>query len=193
MSEPAQHLPDDLQGTAPGNRDLVAMVRDNEFRTDLYYRLAVVQVTVPPLRERREDIGLLARHFADRMRERAGDAPKDDVDLDRVLGVLGDHLWPGNVRELRNLVERAAVLADEALIRSGTPQPLAAAMTEAVSRPVSLREARAAADRAYLEGLLRQTDGDLDEAARIAQVHRKTLERLLREQRREDEDAAPHG
>lgn len=181
----------DVRVVAATNRDLVAMVRENTFRADLYYRLAVVQITVPALRDRREDIGPLARHFVERARERVRGSHVDDIDLERVLGRLADHRWPGNVRELRNLVERALVLADDHLIRSGTPQGLGEAVAEVVSRPPSLREARASADRAYLDDLLRSCGGDLDEAARVAQIHRKSLERLLRGQRREhdiDED-----
>jgi transcriptional regulator with GAF, ATPase, and Fis domain len=175
----------DVRVIAATNRDLVEMMTDQRFRSDLYYRLAVVQITVPALRERRDDIPLLARLFADRARP-GGRSVADDLALDRVLDELKEYGWPGNVRELRNLVERAVILADDELIRSGTPKPLAVAVSEAVQRPQTLREARAAADRAYLDALLRQTDGDLDRAAEIAGMHRKSLERLLREQRRAD-------
>ena len=167
-----QHV--DVRVIAATNRDLVALIAENRFRADLYYRLAVVQITVPPLRARREDVSLLARHFA----KQTG----DDIELDRVLGELRDYGWPGNVRELKNLVERATVLAD--LAGSGAPKPLGQAIADVAGRPPTLREARAVADRAYLEDVLRRTEGDLDRAAEIADVHRKTLERMLREQRR---------
>jgi transcriptional regulator with GAF, ATPase, and Fis domain len=173
----------DVRVIAATNRDLVAMMTDQRFRSDLYYRLAVVQITVPALRERRDDIPLLARLFAERARP-GGRSTADDLALDRVIDELGHYAWPGNVRELRNLVERAVILSDDELIRSGTPKPLGAAVAEAVQRPQTLREARAAADRTYLDALLRQTEGDLDRAAEIAGMHRKSLERLLREQRR---------
>jgi DNA-binding NtrC family response regulator len=174
----------DVRVVAATNRDLAEMVAENRFRSDLYYRLAVVQVTVPALRDRREDIAALARHFADETSERGKRSTADDLALDRVLADLADHSWPGNVRELRNLVERALILSDGELLASGTPKPLGAAVAEAVQRPQTLREARAAADRAYLDAVLRQTDGDLDRAAAIAGIHRKSLERLLRERRR---------
>src|SRR5262249_3351477 len=149
------------------------------------YRLAVVQIAIPPLRARREDIGVLAQHFASRARQQAPAAP--DVELDRVLGELADYSWPGNVRELRNLVERAVILAE---LPSATPRPLGAAIAEVAGRLPTLREARTAADRAYVEDILRRTDGDLDRAAEIADVHRKTLERMLRERRRDEADDA---
>jgi transcriptional regulator with GAF, ATPase, and Fis domain len=183
----------DVRVIAATNRDLVEMMTADRFRADLYYRLAVVQITVPPLRDRRDDIPQLARLFADRARQ-GGRSAADDLALDRVLDELGDYGWPGNVRELRNLVERAVILADDELIRSGTPKPLGAAVAEAVQRPQTLREARAAADRAYLEAVIRQTDGDFDRAAAVAGIHRKSLERLLREQRRaQARDAAGDG
>ncbi|HWU86506.1 MAG TPA: sigma 54-interacting transcriptional regulator [Kofleriaceae bacterium] len=175
----------DVRVIAATHRDLASMIVENRFRADLYYRLAVVQITIPPLRERREDIALLARHFAEAARATAESA--DDIELDRVLGELRDYSWPGNVRELRNLVERAVILSDHDLIHSGTPRPLAQAIVEAAGRTPTLREVRAAADRTYIEDLLRRADGDLDRAAQIADVHRKTLERMLREQRRREE------
>jgi DNA-binding NtrC family response regulator len=183
----------DVRVIAATNRDLAAMIADNRFRPDLYYRLAVVQITVPSLRERRDDIALLAREFARRARERANSPYVDDAALDNVLDGLHEYNWPGNVRELRNLVERAVILSDAELIRSGTPKPLGAAVAEAVSRPPTLREARLVADRAYVDAVLRQTDGNLDRAAEIAGVHRKTLERMLREQRREREEEEENG
>ncbi|NVB80269.1 MAG: sigma 54-dependent Fis family transcriptional regulator [Kofleriaceae bacterium] len=174
----------DVRVIAATNRDLVGMIAENRFRADLYYRLAVVQVTVPPLRARRDDVPLLARHFAERARQARPENMADDLDLDRVLGELRDYGWPGNVRELRNLVERASILSD--LAGTGAPKPLGQAMAEVAGRPPTLREARAAADRAYVEDVLKRADGDLDRAAEIADVHRKTLERMLREQRRAD-------
>jgi DNA-binding NtrC family response regulator len=173
----------DTRIVAATNRDLAAMIAENRFRADLYYRLAVVQIAIPPLRARREDIGVLAQHFAARARKQAPAAP--DVELDRVLGELADYSWPGNVRELRNLVERAVILAE---LPSATPRPLGAAIAEVAGRLPTLREARTAADRAYVEDILRRTDGDLDRAAEIADVHRKTLERMLRERRRDEAD-----
>jgi DNA-binding NtrC family response regulator len=98
----------DIRVVAATHRDLAEMVREGSFRQDLYYRLGVVEVRLPPLRERLEDIPLLARHFL----RRAGCANPDEVLVPRVLEVLATRAWPGNARELRNVVERAVVLRD---------------------------------------------------------------------------------
>jgi transcriptional regulator with GAF, ATPase, and Fis domain len=169
----------DVRVVAATNRDVARMVAENRFRADLYYRLAVIRLIVPPLRERREDIALLAAHFA---RNMLGSRLPAET-LEAVYGELSSHDWPGNVRELRNLVERAAVLADAKALRAGETEAareLQRSIVKAVRKELTLRAARAEHERAYLTDLLRTTDGDLDEAARIAQVHRKSLERLLR-------------
>ncbi len=173
----------DVRVVAATNRDLARMVAENRFRADLYYRLAVIRLAVPPLRERREDIALLAAHFARNVLGSRRSAPIPVETLEAVFGELSTHDWPGNVRELRNVVERAAVLADPKVIRAGetaAARELQGSIVKAVRKELTLRAARAEHEQAYLADLLRATDGDLDEAARIAQVHRKSLERLLR-------------
>ncbi|MCW5803878.1 MAG: sigma 54-dependent Fis family transcriptional regulator [Deltaproteobacteria bacterium] len=170
----------DVRLVAATHCDLPRMIADNRFRADLYYRLAVVRLRVPPLRERREDIPLLAAHFA---REASPSAIPDDT-LEALFGELTARDWPGNVRELRNLVERAVVLAEPELLRAPEPERAAGEMQRsldlAAHKRHSLRAVRAELERTYLADLLRTTNHQLDEAARIAQVHRKSLERLLR-------------
>jgi two-component system, NtrC family, nitrogen regulation response regulator GlnG len=113
----------DVRVVAATNRDLAAEVKQGRFRQDLYFRLAVVRIVLPPLRDRREDIPGLARHFL----WQAGCADPDAVLKPELLRVLSTRAWPGNARELRNLVERAIVLADErggpALLGEGEPAP----------------------------------------------------------------------
>jgi len=180
----------DLRIIAATNRDLPRMVAENRFRADLYYRLAVIRVTVPALRDRRDDIPLLAAHFASAALGDRTRPPVPAETLEALFGELTRHDWPGNVRELRNVVERAAILADPRVIHTGGLElasgELARSIEQAVHRQVTLRAARAAREREYLTDLLRATDGDLDEAARIAQVHRKSLERLLRRHKLRD-------
>jgi DNA-binding NtrC family response regulator len=167
----------DFRVIAATNRDLPRMITESRFRADLYYRLAVIRIVVPALRDRREDIPLLAAHFA---REALGAAIPFDV-LDALFGELTRHDFPGNVRELRNVVERAVILADPELVQGEAgAQELSRSIEKAVHKQITLRAARAEHERAYFEELLRATDGDLDEAADIAQVHRKSLERFLR-------------
>ncbi|MFI5289789.1 MAG: sigma 54-interacting transcriptional regulator, partial [Polyangia bacterium] len=175
--------PIDARVLAATHRDLAARIGEERFREDLYYRLAVVAIRVPPLRERRDDIPLLAARFArDRLfPDGAGGAGPG---WETIFEFMKAHDWPGNVRELRNVVERAVIMADPKLL-SADPLDAFAELRRraepAMRRRVSLRAARDQTEREYLEDLLRSTDGDLDEAARIAEVHRKSLERLLRE------------
>jgi transcriptional regulator with GAF, ATPase, and Fis domain len=123
----------DVRVIAATNRDLEAEVRERRFRQDLFFRLAVVRIVVPPLRERREDVPALARHFL----WQAGCADPDEVLKPELLRVLATRTWPGNVRELRNLAERAVVLAD----RGGAalaPEPQLAAVVAIAPRPAEL-------------------------------------------------------
>ncbi len=174
----------DVRLIAATNRDLQRMIAENRFRADLYYRLAVIRLTVPSLRERREDIPLLAAHFAKNAlgaKERAALPPET---MEALFGELTRYDWPGNVRELRNVVERAAILADPSLLRMPEPDraanELQRSLDLAVHKQHTFRAARSESEREYLTQLLRHTAGDLDEAARIAEVHRKSLERLIR-------------
>ena len=170
----------DVRVVAATHRDLERMVAEGRFREDLFYRLAVIRLRVPPLRERRDDIPLLAAHFA-----RAMDAPETltPAVLETMFADLRDRDLPGNVRELRNLVERAIVLADPRQFQAGEHEAaveLGRSIERSIAKKMTLREARLERERAYLADLLVATAGDLDEAARAAKVHRKSLERLLR-------------
>ena len=99
----------DVRVVAATHRDLKQMVQDGEFRSDLYYRLHIFPLSVPPLRERREDIPLLVRHFVDeyarRMNRHIETIPA------RSMEVFGSYAWPGNVQELQNFIERAVILS----------------------------------------------------------------------------------
>jgi DNA-binding NtrC family response regulator len=176
--------PIDARIVAATHRDLLERLSDGQFREDLYYRLAVVTVRVPPLRERREDVPLLASHFA-RDHLFAGARPTGPAPgWEAIFDFMKGYDWPGNVRELRNVVERAVIMSDPKLLR-GDPLDAVAELRKraepAMHRRVSLRAARDATEREYLEDLVRVTDWDLEQAATIAEVHRKSLERLLRE------------
>jgi two-component system response regulator GlrR len=189
----SRSTPIDVRIVAATHRDLLARLAEGQFREDLYYRLAVVTVQVPPLRERRDDIPLLASHFArdhiagnrggggvDAARRPAAPAPGWEA----IFEFMKSYDWPGNVRELRNVVERAVIMSDPKLLAGDLLDAvgeLRKRAEPAMRRRVSLRAARDATEREYLEDLVRATDWDLDQAAEIAEVHRKSLERLLRE------------
>ncbi|MCW6537760.1 MULTISPECIES: nitrogen regulation protein NR(I) [Sphingomonas] len=167
----------DVRIVAATNRDLQQAVTGGAFREDLYYRLNVVPMTLPALRERRQDIGLLARHFLDRAAE-AG-LPRKTLDDDAV-DVLEAHDWPGNVRELENLMRRLAALsrdhrisADEIRIMLGEPIAAAALADPGIDVAV----------RAYIERLARSEphvleDGSLYDRI-IAEVERPLIETML--------------
>jgi len=99
----------DLRVIATTNRELSAMVREGTFRADLYYRLSVIPLGLPPLRERQEDIPELAQHFARQFRSNGGPAGLSDAFVEK----LAKHSWPGNIRELANVVRRAIALPHE--------------------------------------------------------------------------------
>jgi len=172
-----QPRPVDVRIVAATNRDLRAMVNSGQFREDLYYRLAVVRVRLPPLRERPEDIPMLVRRFA----EGFGASPEVLGRLTSAehLALLARSAWPGNVRELKNAVERSVVLDQLALPGEPTsPAP------EAVDLGVPYDEARhralAAFERSYLEAQLAAHGDNVSAAARAAGVGRVHFHRLLR-------------
>jgi two-component system response regulator GlrR len=175
----------DLRIIAATNRCLEEEINRGAFRADLYYRLSVVQVRMPPLRERPDDLEPLARLLLDEL----GAAGR--VTLDPALGdQLRGYAWPGNVRELRNHLRRLALGAAEALgppsasvagdASAAEPAP---ASSLALDLGVSFKDAKEQAvgrfERAYLEALLRQAAGNISQAARLAQTDRTYLSRLL--------------
>jgi DNA-binding NtrC family response regulator len=167
---------------AATNRNLHAEIAAKQFREDLFYRIAVVRMLVPPLRDRPDDIPLLVQHFLDQLRP------------DRPLGLapgalerLRRHLWTGNVRELRNVVERASALSrgsdlvlDDTFDQRGTTP----SGNAAPDLTLPFKEAKAqvvdAFERAYIEALLKRHEGNLSAAARAAEIDRKHLRELLR-------------
>jgi len=171
---------------AATNRDLRAMVAQDRFRPDLYYRLAVVPIEVPPLRERTGDVPLLAAHFAREFLAR-DDRPAQTLataDLERALAGLEDQEWPGNVRELRNAVERLLALADPELLGAGLTGDTLAALGSRVAigkaTRLPMHAAREQFDREYIRDVLAAAEGDIERAATVAELHPKSFERLMR-------------
>ncbi|HUL17436.1 MAG TPA: sigma-54 dependent transcriptional regulator [Terriglobales bacterium] len=150
------------------NRNLEAMVKEGIFRLDLYYRLNVVQVHLPALRERREDIPLLAIHFAKKCGT-AMNRPAPHIS-DEAMRVLAGYQWPGNVRELENAIERAMVLSAGATIEAGN-LPIAVASPTAPAEGERLEDI----ERRYIVKILEETGGNLSRAARILDIDRTTL------------------
>jgi DNA-binding NtrC family response regulator len=178
----------DVRVIAATNRQLDTMVRERSFREDLLYRLAVVQITLPPLRERREDIMPLTTHFVAHFAERHKTEARPISDLAR--RALLAHDWPGNVRELRNTIERALVLADGEQIEPcdlpATVSGSAAALrpADAVLAELPYTDARERAldafDRSFLTAALERHGGNISATARALGLHRQSLQKLLR-------------
>jgi DNA-binding NtrC family response regulator len=171
----------DVRIISATNRDLQEQIRNKTFREDLYYRLNVVQLRMPALRERHEDVPLLAQHFASKHAARFNQPVRE---FSRgALQTLAMHQWPGNIRELENVIEGAVVLADGHLIQS-TDLPLSGEK----SRPVpSFREAKAHIvtefEREYVRRLLCVCGGNVSEAARAAGKNRRAFWELIRKHR----------
>ena len=164
-----QEVPVDVRVVAASNKDLTAEVAAGRFRADLFYRLQVVELPMPALRERPEDIGDLVSHFVENLAPQLGVRPL--VPEERALRCLQAYDWPGNVRELRNLVERSLILGyfpDNwgCAVPGGT-----AATTGAPD------ESLASVEERHIRAVLAAVDGNKSEAARRLGVSRKTLER----------------
>ncbi|PYN12383.1 MAG: two-component system response regulator [Candidatus Rokuibacteriota bacterium] len=189
----------DVRVLAATNRDLEALMRDGRFREDLYYRLNVVSVGLPSLRERRRDIPLLVEHFLAKYTQELGERGVAPDALDRLIG----HDWPGNVRELENVIQRAMVMATSGVI---LPEhlpigPVSAAASVAVDAPLEeiierkliecvrgLREQASAnlydlmielVEKPLLRAVLRETGGNQVRAAQILGINRNTLRKKL--------------
>ena len=172
----------DVRIVAATNRDLAVEVNRGTFRADLYYRLAVARLQVPPLRERMDDIPLLVEHFLHQL-DGAGVAPLPADFLERAQA----HAWPGNVRELRNAVERAAllphhptVLAAEAATRPAGAGAGAPPIDVTVPFKVAKQRVIDEFDRRYLEALLAANDGNISAAARAAGIDRMSIYKMIK-------------
>jgi DNA-binding NtrC family response regulator len=160
----------DVRIVAATNRDLKKAVANGTFREDLYYRLNVIPVSIPPLRDRREDIPLLVDHLLEQLGVEAG-RTIDGVSHD-AMSMLMTYDWPGNVRELRNILERAVVVASGAVIQPGDiglHRP-----SERGSEPVGLLSLDEI-ERRHIAAVLEHTGGNITQAARILDIDRVTL------------------
>jgi len=173
----------DVRIVAATNRDMDAAVKQGTFRADLYYRLHVVSIRIPPLRERREDIPLLAEHFAQKHGRAEGSAISPEA-----REILVAYHWPGNVRELENAVARALALNPSGVV---IPEDLPDAIRVAQAEPAPVplpppgeRPTLAELERRYASQVLGETGGNKTRAAEILGIDRKTLYRILGE--RED-------
>jgi two-component system nitrogen regulation response regulator GlnG len=191
----------DVRVLAATNRDLETMMREGRFREDLFYRLNVVTVTLPPLRERRRDVPLLVEHLLAKYATELGERGVAPEALDRLVG----HDWPGNVRELENVVQRAMVMATSGVIlpehlpigpvSAAASVAIDATLEEIIERKLldcvrGLREHTSAnlydlmvglVEKPLLRAVLRETGGNQVRAAQILGINRNTLRKKLTE------------
>ena len=178
-------IPFDVRVVVATNRDLRKLVADGGFRDDLYYRLNVVTITMPPLRERASDIPLLAQHFLEVFARRSGRAIKRLAP--ESVALLTGYRWPGNVRELEHVIERATALsASETLLPDDFPPHLREERDRAPRLPadgMTLEDVK----RWYVNKVLEESGGNKLRAAELLGIDRRTLYRILERQATEDE------
>jgi len=169
----------DVRVIAATNGDLVTMISDGSFREDLFYRLNVIQVVLPPLRDRREDIPALAEHFLAHAAEKLGRTLRlSPGGLERLLR----YPWPGNVRELENAIERAAILArGDAVEPEDLPPHVAAGLSLGPSPALPKQTTLAEAERAHILQTLERFGRNHSGAAGALGIGRTTLWRKLKE------------
>jgi len=165
----------DVRILAATNKDLLSLVKKGAFREDLFFRLNVITIPVPPLRQRGNDILLLAHHFATKFAEELGKpTPRFS---DSALQVLRNYYWPGNVRELENVIQRLMVMTDGDVMEVPDMPPL---MRFSALRETGLNRTLAEVEAEYIRNVLASVDGNKTQAARILGIDRKTLREKLR-------------
>ncbi len=171
----------DVRVIAATNKHLEEEIERGNFREDLFYRLNVIPFYVPPLRERIEDVPLLAEHFLKEFTSAYGRKPKELTP--EAVAVLKDYSWPGNVRELRNLMERIVIMCPQVRI-DARHIPLNASKRAPVDRPVevsgSLQEVREAAEREYIMKKLEEAKGNVSRTAELLGLERSNLYRKMK-------------
>jgi len=183
----------DLRVVAASNKDLAAEVDSGRFREDLFYRLQVIPIVMPPLRERRSDVPLLIQHFLRRLNEKRGGPPVSISD--EAMVHLWEYDWPGNVRELENLLERLVILCEDDRIELPhlPPQIRSLISEKKIPRPtlgdhgIDFNTAVEEFENRLIEEALRRTKGNKQAAARLLGLKRTTLVAKLRRRRGESE------
>jgi two-component system, NtrC family, nitrogen regulation response regulator NtrX len=188
-----QTLTADVRVLAATNRDLQAAVTAGQFREDLYFRLAVVPLRAPPLRERSEDIPLLCHAFVEQICRENGLRTKEMAP--EALEMLSGYPWPGNVRELRNVVERLVILSDEAICLGDLPEEIVAEASRRVrppptlaapvqlpaeARELPLRELRDLVERQYIRSKLDENGWNISRTSQVLGIERTNLHKKMR-------------
>jgi DNA-binding NtrC family response regulator len=165
----------DVRIVASTNKDLLGLVKKGVFREDLYYRLNVITIDTPPLRDRNNDILLLIQHFVNKFAKTSGKpTPKFS---DNALQVLKNYHWPGNVRELENVIQRLVVMTDSEMIE--VPD-LPSLLRFSALRKAGLNRTLAEVEAEYIQNVLASVGGNITQAAEILGIDRKTLRAKLK-------------
>ena len=170
-----REIPIDIRVIAATNVDLSEAIKKGQFREDLYHRLNVLQINVPALRERSEDIECLAWHFFEETKKQNSQNKVAGFSQD-ALSTMRVYAWPGNIRELRNRVQRSVVMSEHHLI---SPEDLGLDRRVILSHIQTLQEARDETEKIHIYFALRQTNNKVMEASKLLGVTRATLYRLL--------------
>ncbi|NVK43971.1 MAG: sigma 54-interacting transcriptional regulator [Oceanospirillaceae bacterium] len=181
-----ESIPIDVRVISATHRDLEKAIETHEFREDLYYRLNVVNLDLPPLRDRPEDIPLLTRHFLSKAADRHN--PRVRGISPGAIHLLAQAAWPGNVRQLENVIEQVVALSNSPIVPEGL---VAQALANQERVVPSFNEARADFEKRYLIKVLRITEGNVTHAARIAQRNRTDFYKLLNRHGLEAADFKP--
>jgi DNA-binding NtrC family response regulator len=177
-----ENIPIDIRLVSASNEDLEEGVKHGEFRQDLFYRLNVVPVHLPDLKDRREDIPLLVHHFLQKFAQHHGEPPRRFAN--DAMRVLMTHVWPGNVRELENAVEHALTMGSgEILLPEDLPASVTAPERDIVQEASLDDVALAEVERRYILRILEKMGGHQIKTASILGIDRRTLYRRLRQYR----------
>ncbi len=178
-----EEIPVDVRVVAATNRDLAERVREGEFREDLFYRLSGIPLTLPPLRERGDDVIELARFFLQRFARECGRAAQE-LSAD-AMDALRSHRWPGNIRELRNMMERVALLVPEPIVKASDlvwQQPVREPTADdPIEWDLPFADATREFQIAYIRRHLERAGGSVTEAARKLGLHRSNLYRKMKQ------------
>jgi transcriptional regulator with PAS, ATPase and Fis domain len=161
----------DVRFVASSNKDLQELIKTGQFREDLYYRLNVFPIHLPPLRERRKDIALLLNHFLELNSRRTG-KPSKKFSSEAIEALIA-YDWPGNVRELQNLVERSYTISKEPAIQ--LKDISTSTIVKDRIKAITLKEAVDAFEQQHIQEVLDSVDGNRKKAAEILGIHRNTL------------------
>jgi len=166
----------DVRIVAATNKDLRNLIKKELFRNDLFFRLSVLTITVPPLRERGDDVLILARHYANKFAQEWGKTPVRFSD--RALKALKNYDWPGNVRELENVIQRLVAMSDVEVVDAPN---LPSLMRFSVPRRVRLHRKLADVENEHIRNVLASVNGNKTQAAEILGIDRKTLREKLKQ------------